>query len=274
MTTAQTPRKQLDSRNLIREIRDSDGFGEEIRKPGAKLATAFTNAAFELATLEVSPSGERTLEGYCYLLASQLNGVVDSLVALNRYGIPKKERASHKEKLVDFNHDIRAMIDDYPDVTPAEIQRLLVQAYIAAHRQEWRDEQHGRAEIKVVSDAVASSLYGMWSEVAGELVVQEAGYTIDTDVTTEEELRGIDAWVHMQPELGEDKGWMPVDFKGSREKAQRVNRSGDNNYALWSQFSFGEYSPNSSFRITRERIRTKVPGIQRELSTLYAWYNR
>jgi hypothetical protein len=277
MTTTQTrPRPQvesLDPKEVIRDIGTSTTFGEVMRGPNARLATAFAMAALELADLEVSPEGERTLDGYAYLLAGQLNDVVGSIVALERATLNKEARIPHKDKLSGFNHDIRHMIDEYPDITPAEIQRLLVQAYIAAHRSEWSTDKEARAQVDLISGAIGSSLYGMWSEVAGELVVAEAGFEIDTDVTPEEERKGIDGWVLMRPELG-DKGWMPCDFKGDELKAERVNAAHSDNYALWSQFSHQEYSPTKSFRIPRERLAPKVPSMKRALEDLYRWYTR
>lgn len=273
MTTTPTRPKVFHAPELIREVRESTAFEEEMARPNARLATAFTHAALELAELETLPSGERTMEGYGYLLASQLNGVIDSIVALEQNSLPRSVRATHKNKLSGFNHDMRHMIDAYPDLTPADIQRLLVQAYIAAHRNEWTTERQAREQVNTISEAVGSSIYGMWSEVAGELVIAEAGFEIDTDVTDEEELKGIDGWVLMRPERGND-GWMPVDFKSDREKAARINAREPGQSALWSQFARKEYSPTQSFRISRELLKSKVPGMKRDLEDLYRWYSR
>ena len=260
------------AKELIKDISSSDTYIETVSREG--LPKAFASAAMALAELETSPTGSRTIEGHYYALLGQLGDVCRSEAMLRKPGLSKDTRLGFKEQLIHFNHDLRDMVDAYQDLTPNEVKRLLAEGYIAANRSSWKNATEGTAALKEVIGSLDSTLDGMWHEITGEMIVGAAGYEIDTDVTPEEEMRGVDGWVHMRPNLGVNKGWMYVDFKATSDKAKQANNMHPDNMAVWSQLSRHDYETAGSFRISPAVARSRSSFMKKDLEDLYSWHTR
>lgn len=274
MTITQTKQKSRPSpREIIADIRDSDDFREAMQD-GKPLAHAFSVAAEALAELETTESGRRTPEGHAYALVGQIFDVASSAQVLRSKHLTPEAKIPHKRRLIRFNHELRAMVDAYQDLSPQEVHRMLIEPYIAIARSGWSSDEQARQEVGAITEEVDTIMFGMWGEINGEMIVGAAGYEIDTDVTEDDELKGIDGWVHMQPDLGDNYGWMPIDFKGSAEKARQVNNLHPNNRAVWSQLSHAEFKRARTFRIPPQLAQAKSGAMRRQLEELYKWHTR
>lgn len=268
----QTPKRtRPTSREIIANIRESDDFREALRD-GKPMVHAFSVAAEALAELETSETGRRTPEGHAYALAGQMFDVAASARALHGSRLSPDAKIPHKRRLIRFNHELRAMVDSYQDLSPLEVRRLLVEPYVTVARRGWNSEAQAQRELTAVTAEVDSIMFGMWSEINGEMIVGAAGYEIDTDVSEDDELHGTDGWVHMRPEQGPEYGWMPVDFKGSAEKARQVNNLHPANRAIWSQLSHSEFAHARTFRISAVLARARSGAMKAQLEELYRWH--
>ncbi len=273
-TTVTQKRKPLIGKEVVGDVCTSDSFRDYARQPGVSKVAAFGRASLELAQLETSPSGLRSPEGHAYALASLLNGFSSSSLALEKKGFLTKQQAEHhKLQVISFNHELRDMVDSYQSITPQELDRMLTEIYITLNRHKWTNKEQATLEVDRVHSAIESRMYGMWSEINGAIVIGAAGYDVDTDVTGQDELHGIDGWVDMRPELT-DRGRMHVDFKGDWRAADEANRQHPDSRALWSQLTRQDYRETGSFRISPQLARAKAPGMKQELEGLYAWHTR
>ena len=273
-TTVTQKRKPLTGKEVIGDVCGSDSFRDYTREPSASKATAFARAALDLAELETSPTGVRSLEGHAYALASLLNGFSSSSQALeNVRALTKQQADHHKLQVISFNHELRDMVDEYQSITPRELERMLTEIYITLNRHKWTSKEQATLEVDRVHDAIECRMYGMWSEINGAIIIGAAGYDVDTEVTGQDELHGIDGWVDMRPERT-DRGRMHVDFKGDWHAADEANRQHPNSRALWSQLTRKEYREAGSFRISPALARAKAPDMKQDLEELYAWHTR
>lgn len=271
-TTEQLSPKCPTTRELLTEIRDSDEFKEGMGAPRANLINAFSSAALALADLETRASGIRTPEGHFYALLGQINGAVESQRALDGY-LNQKQKDFHKDRMIEFNHELRDMIDAHQHLNPVEVRRILTEGYIALNRANFSSKEQAQLEVLAADKTIDAIMCGMWHEVNGELIAGMAGYAVDSDVSIDDEKRGVDAWIHMRPQFGDD-GWMYADFKSTPEKAKEANRLHPDNNAVWSQLRNGDYRKARSFRISPNLAKTKSNGMKNDLETLYRWYTR
>lgn len=266
-----SPTATLSPRQILTDIRQSPDFRE--RHAPSELGHAFSTAAQVLAELETTPSGLRTVEGHAFALVGQVNGFAESVSELKRPGLTKLREDFHKRRLITFNHELRDMVDTYQDLAPQQIRELLLNAYNASHSADQLSDTARRAELKQLSDKLDSLMYGMWSEINAEMVIAAAGYETDSEVSANDERRGIDSRVLMRPAL-EDKGWMAVDFKGTDVAARERNAQHPDACAVWSQLTHDDYQRCGSFRISPQLAQTKAADMQAALESLYAWHTR
>jgi len=271
MMTIMSSTATLSPRQILTDIRRSPDFVER-RAPG-ELGHAFSAAAQALAELETSPSGLRTVEGHAFALVSQVNGFAESVDALKRPGLTRLGEDFHTRRLIAFNHELRDMVDTYQDLAPDQLRELLLNAYNATHSPDQLSDTARRTELKQLSEELDSLMFGMWSEINGEMVIAAAGYETDSEVSANDERRGIDSRVLMRPVL-EDRGWMPVDLKGTAVAARERNAQHPDACAVWSQLTRDEYVRCGSFRISPQVAQSKAADMRADLESLYSWYTR
>ena len=248
---------------VVQDVTASDTYreGQERHEPTGAI---FGKAALDLALLETYDSGHRTREGDRLHLA----GLVDQFAAA-------QERLDHvtdgssrdyvkklKKQVAEFNHALKALIDNDPGATPDEIKRFVQEVYRVTHAGDLADmgPVAGKNKLRTFGDQVSTRIDAMANEIGTQQLFHALGYDVDADVSPEDELNGIDMFI--------SKPYSPtwgVDTKSSEQGAikGRTNDTRNRNIIVWSGLSKRDFK--GKFRLDTETIARRAPILEGEL---------
>lgn len=218
----------LDLETTFKSIVGSSEY--EDRRNNQPPISAFARAAEALCVLETSESGYRSPLGVTYEVVSTIQVFADASRRLAHLRMQKlttrDERTAQLDKIIPFNHAVRAMIERNPRTKLNEFYQFIVEMYVVTNRQQWhRDRKSAEwcsAEMSRFSDEVDAILRSMRQEISVEQLLYELGYDCDTDVSVKEEEAEIDGFIKDT----RSGGWVPYDAKTS-EAAAKEARSED-----------------------------------------------
>lgn len=187
---------------------------------------ALGRAANFLVKQNTSQNQYVTPEGSLYHLMGQLGSAYHArkeLEHMEAYGHAGNRQAilAQKERVINFNHSLRDVIDKHPDVNARELLNFMGKSF---------EHLHGARNVDDFMYVARGLITGMQHEVIAEQII---GAIDDDSISYEEtdlqgELRGADLYITI------DDFRFPVDIKSSQRAVQRsVERHGED-WQLWS----------------------------------------
>ena len=229
-------------------------------------------ASVELASRAISlsmttESGYRPPEADKFDIISRLGSYVqsrDTLDKLSARDSSFKERRPYMHKIIEFNHSVKAMIDNDPSRSLLEVKQFIVNTYTGLYRPHTKPELWP-AKLAEFSKVIEETLVGMRSELAfAQIASLIDGITVDTEVTADEELRGVDAIVNMN---GVD---LEIDVKTSPVGVHKSDvNSTHRAQAVWPHVSQTDYA-NGGMRLSHKTALAKRDVVHNDLIQAYA----
>lgn len=145
-----------------------------------------------------------------------------------------------REYVIPFNHHLKEFVNTHPNDEIRTVSSALANSHaIIFGRYESIDSKtliHGeKPTTPEVFGDIQASLDGMRHEVAAETLFDAAGYSIDRNVSTQEDATGSDLFVYLE------SGWEPVDVKASQTSANKAQSSRYASNAVWTGLGWEDF---------------------------------
>lgn len=202
-------------------------------------------------------SGYLTPEGHAMNITAQLTSYTESahrLDTLQSRGATYKEKLPLRQKMAEFNHAIKDMVDSNPALRYSEVLSFL---------RDMNQVINGRDGAAQFEHTAQGILTGMRHEIAVEQMLRYMTDVEYKEATIDEDLKGADLFVSLN-----GSEMTRIDIKASDEtarmKRQRASRDGYNPYAIvWSHVTELDFS--GGFRISHETAEAKAPHLHADL---------
>ena len=141
------------------------------------------------------------------------------------------------EYVIPFNHTLKSLINESPNVGISDFTSALAKTYQAAYGRynALMPEQEKDAQSIIPLNEVMYRLKqitnGMRHEIAAETMLTAAGIAYDYDVSVEEDARGIDMVVYI------DGQREPIDIKASFLAEDKARQKRGDSRAVWTELS-------------------------------------
>jgi hypothetical protein len=258
-------RVPIKSQEVFEDIKSSDAYieGEERGEP---LTLRFGRAAHELALLETYDSGHRSKVGDQLAVAGLVEQFASASERLSKTtrGTDPTMIAQLKAELIPFNHAVKTLIDNDPGASFAEVQDFILDVYETTHRGDLaRLPVHlRRNKIDNFNTEITRTLSGMRHEIGANQLFNELGYDVDNEVTTDDELHGIDMFI-TSPD-GKTHG---VDVKSNPKLVDEARAKDLRNKSIivWSCLNHSDF--DGTFRLAPETVALRAPDMRAELDS-------
>lgn len=268
-TLTRTKKSAIDTGELLSELNTSDSMREAI-STSESYGQALGAAALDYARDEVDyKTNELNLRGHALNVIARTESYVKSLTALKSgKDLHRSDRQVLKEDLVEFNHTIRRMIEANPELTIPDVKSLVIDAYRDLKS---NGDLDGVMDEQSLSEEVKACLQGMRHEIAAAQLIEYSGYYVYTDISIEDDLRGIDMYVLVENDEDPAKQkWLPIDIKSTKRKADETNQDPRNN-AIYSLLEDGDFG--NSFEMHPENMRKKAAAMKKQIEDSYLNHN-
>lgn len=199
-----------------------------------------------------------TPEGSVYKLLSQLGSFYHSQQELDRmkeskHPANREALRAHKERVINFNHSLRDVIDKHPHLTTSKLVNFMAASF---------ERLYGPENVNNFVYAARTRTIGMQHEVIADQLI---GAIDDDNLSYEEsdlegEMKGADFYVTLYDFT------FPVDIKAAPTAFERSVEKSGRTSQLWSvvpQEVIGE-----RFRLTPQEVEEYTPTMHEELYAL------
>lgn len=254
----------ISTREVLEDINSSAEFSEG-KERGEPLTLTFGRAAHALALLETQDSGNRTREGDRLNVAGYVDQFIsaqDELDAAYTRGVSGESVRDIKRKVIPFNHAVKELIDNDPMAGFNEVNRFILEVYTTTHRGDLRKlTDDARTErLDTIRRQTLQVLSGMRHEIAAQQLFGHLGYEVDAEVSTEDELHGIDMTL-----TDADNLQYAVDIKGNQRDAMeaRAKDRRGRRLIIWSTVPSEDF--DGHFRLSPDVVSLRAQDIEHEL---------
>lgn len=244
---------------LSNTVGRSEYYGR-LRSQGATHAEAFSEAAHILATQKQAAQNSEAL-------SSPDKALIDVIGQLGIFIEAKQEhdaiayggdsrylgrddkdqlRSLKEAHLIPFNHSVKELINTHPEANMRDVATNLTRAHAALFSKHsnlhpsQRKHPEDIVQPKDVAYTLEAVINGMRHEVAGEALIDAAGYTFDHDVSVAQDRRGNDGFI--TTELNGRTIQIPIDFKASAAAAEKSQQEHSYSKAVWTGLAWEDFT--------------------------------
>lgn len=244
----------IDTQGVIQLVESSDEYKQEIvagqsRKRALARAGLRAAGVSEFPTIEELPDRydiedlydkdgvERSHENDVYALVGNIQSFTHGIEGLRHlqrkraegWWVDSEKTDILKERTIKFNHILRHLMEGNPDLKASHIEETVTGIYEQLNKGRWDDDPDGwKTEKSWFADEVANRVRAMQQEYLAEQFAEEIkkqmenedrDFSYVTDVSVEDELKGVDAWVTL------DGVTFPIDIKSNQERVNSARKS-------------------------------------------------
>jgi hypothetical protein len=218
-------------------------------------------AALQLAQENTRESGYKTLDGHIYTLLAACNSSLAAQQKLDQLRYAKstrEEKIPYLEKVVDFNHTLREVIDaGGSSLTPTSLFSMLGEMY---------QLMYGPDNVSAFTQELRRKFTGMRHEIGFEQIIANMPDVEYINATPKEEIiDGIDMKIKYMGII------LPSDIKASQDSATKAQENdwGKNKLYIWSHLQNQDFG--NKFRISNTLAEQKAQEIRPILRDAVTW---